>query len=119
MSEKQAPCLPENCSWCCNPVKVGPRSKHTPSELNIPADKDGNPLWKKRDEVLLPEKDSETHIVDVYDCKNFNEETGLCGDYENRPGICRNTSCIKSGSDLSAREQKDAFTAEKLIRIKK
>ena len=119
MPEKQSPCLSENCSWCCNPVKIGPRSKHTPNELKIPTDKNGNSLWTKRDETLLPEKDFETQVVDTYDCKNFNEETGLCADYENRPEICRNTSCVSDNTIEKTDEQRKKYVGTKFFRIKK
>jgi len=119
MPDKKAPCVLEKCSWCCDPVKIGPRSKHAPSELKIPVDASGNPLWKKREEVLVPADDFETQVIDTYDCVNFDKETGLCADYENRPEICKSTICIKDSSKLSLREQRKKFTEADLIKIKK
>lgn len=29
-------------------------------------------------------------ITHLYTCRNLNQDTGMCDDYENRPGICRN-----------------------------
>ncbi len=72
-----------NCSECCNPVKV----KHL-SSLGQDID-----IWKERDGLWAPKDHVDTVKLRTYDCDNFDNETGLCKDYKNRPNICRNTEC--------------------------
>jgi len=117
MSEK-SPCLEKNCSWCCNPVKIG-RRKGMANELKIPKDSEGNDIWVKTGEEWAPENNVDTDRVDIYECKNFNKETGLCEDYENRPNICRNTSCVKENDGRSIDEQHKQLTEAKFIVTKK
>ncbi len=31
--------------------------------------------------------------LNAYECENFDDNTGLCKDYENRPEICQNSTC--------------------------
>ena len=49
---------------------------------------------------------------------NFDKETRLCKDYENRPNICRNTSCINN-SEKSIDEQYSELVDTKFIKIKR
>lgn len=119
MPEKFGPCKKLNCSWCCDPVKIGPRSKHAPNELVIPKDKNDEDIWVRRNEEWRPEADHETLVVDTYDCKKFNRETGLCDDYANRPEICKNTSCVSEKLESSEEEQRKKFVESEFYCIKK
>ncbi len=92
-SEKHAPCTDKNCSFCCDPVKID--KKAIISGLELPKDKNGGDLWTPTGNILIPEDKIDTDRVVTFDCKNFDEKTGKCLDYEDRPEICKNTSCIK------------------------
>lgn len=108
---KHAPCLDKKCSHCCNPVKVLRRFP----EDKIFVDNNGKKIWNKRDEILIPESHIETVKLDAFDCVNYESKTGLCKDYENRPDICRNSSCIHEDSDLTQDEQQKRMAEEKFI----
>lgn len=110
-----APCLDKECSWCCNPVKID--SKKILNGMVLPKDINGDDLFQKRGEVLLPEEKIETSKVFAYDCKNFDKDSGLCNDYENRPEICRNATCIDVKSDVNIDEQHKKATEQKFIKI--
>lgn len=97
--ERIGPCSEKNCAWCCDPVKVDTRVS-----IAIPTDKQGKPIWKERSELLKPH-DQETVMLKTYDCRNFDRSTGRCLDYENRPDVCRGTSCIDPKSKKSVDEQ--------------
>lgn len=49
-------------------------------------------------------------------CVNFDPETKMCLDHENRPDLCRNSTCISDPSD-SLDEQYKKVTTEKFIKI--
>lgn len=106
-------CIEKKCSYCCNPVKV----EVTFPKEKIPLDKKGKPLWEEKN-LLTSEECPDGIKIKTFRCKNFNKETGLCDDYENRPEICRNTSCIKEGSNKSMDEQHKETLDEKFILIK-
>lgn len=116
MENNHGPCLDKNCSWCCNPVKINQKVVSA-GDFEIPKDKDGNYLWKKRDEVLAPLGSFETTRIQTFDCKNFDRKNGKCLDYENRPEVCKNTSCIKDKTgDID--EQHKAVVDAPLFRVK-
>lgn len=117
--DKHGPCLDRQCSWCCNPVKISMRKGVNPSVIPIPKNEKGEELFKKRDEVLVPENHPDTARVHTFDCINFDSKTGLCKDYENRPDICRNTSCINEQSEKSMDEQRKDLTETKFGKIDK
>jgi Fe-S-cluster containining protein len=113
MKNKEPPCLEKKCSICCDPVKVArffPNGK-------IPVDAHGEKLWIERDELLATASHIDTVKLRSFDCKNFDKATGQCCDYNNRPEICRNTSCIDPNLDKSADEQQAEFAKEKYISI--
>jgi Fe-S-cluster containining protein len=114
MIKKSEPCLEKNCSWCCNPVKI---VKFFP-ESKIPINKKGEKIWKKRNEILIPENEIDTVRLEAYDCDNFDNEIGKCKDYENRPEVCKNTSCIKDELEEGVDEQHKKFINQKFITIK-
>jgi Fe-S-cluster containining protein len=114
MKEKFGPCIEKNCSVCCNPVKV---ARFFPEE-KIPKDADGNNLWQKRNELLIPQNQSTEDRLEAYDCKNFNTKSGLCNDYENRPSICRNTGCIDPNSTEPNEEQFKKAQGKDFVKIK-
>ncbi len=118
MTERSGPCLEKHCSWCCNPVKID-RRKGVVSEFDIPKDSEGNDLWIKTGEELAPEEKIETVRIDTYECKNFNKETGLCEDYENRPQICKNSGCVDKKSELSVDDQYNKNINTKFIVTKR
>ena len=109
---KLGPCTDKNCSWCCDPVKV---HQFFPDE-KIPVNAKGEKIWKERNELLIPEN-SETMRLKTLDCINLDKETGLCKDYENRPEICKDTSCIDPNSKESVDEQHAKQTGEKFIKL--
>lgn len=115
---RPGPCLEKGCAWCCDPVKIGLRKRADPSVIKIPKNEKGEEIWKKKDEILVPEKHPETERVHTYDCINFDEKTGLCKDYENRPDICRGTSCIDEKSEKSIDEQHKELSETKFFKIK-
>ncbi|MCX6731833.1 MAG: YkgJ family cysteine cluster protein [Candidatus Parcubacteria bacterium] len=114
MKEKIGPCIDKNCSICCNPVKV---RRFFPKEM-IPGDTKGNKLWQKRRELLIPESQSEEVKIETYDCKNFDQKTGLCKDYEHRPDIRRKSGCVDINSSVPANEQFKKIQKRKFITIK-
>lgn len=80
-------CLRNGCSVCCNPVKIASWELVNIEEGNLPFVETGI--------ILAPENllDQPKFRLKVYYCLNFDHQTGLCGDYDNRPEICRNTTC--------------------------
>ena len=116
---KHAPCIDKsidkNCSFCCNPVKIDKRI--IVNGLRLPKDKNGKSLWKERDEILAPEDTMEKVKIATFDCINYDENTGKCLDYENRPEICRNTTCITDQSG-DVDDQHKKVTEVKFVKIK-
>lgn len=117
MSERNF-CLEKECSKCCNPVKIW-RKKNVANRIEIPKDTEGKDLWVATGEEWAPLESVDTDRVDIYNCKNFDEKTGLCKDYENRPEICKTTNCVKKDSELSAEEQYQQAQNQKYIVTKK
>lgn len=78
-------CLLFGCSECCNPVKVHSKIPINPREAGLP--------FIEMEGLLVPESNPDTIRLKQFLCINFNAATGLCGDYANRPSICRNTKC--------------------------
>ncbi len=78
-------CLLFGCSMCCNPVKINSRRLIDPERDKLP--------FVKLEGVLVPKSNPDTVRLKQYRCSNFNVKTGLCTDYDNRPNICRNTTC--------------------------
>jgi len=111
--EKFGPCDEKNCSRCCNPVKV-PTS--FPDE-KIPVDNKGEKIWENTGKILIPKKHTDTTRLNTYECKNYDKKTGKCLDYENRPDICRNTSCVDEHSEKNIDEQYKKTMNEKFIEI--
>lgn len=112
---KHAPCLDKNCSFCCSPVKINQRVIR--SGFNSPLDKNGNKIWKETGDILAPVENFEKVKVITFDCINYDKENGKCLDYENRPEICRNTTCIRDeNGDID--EQHKQMTEVKFIKIK-
>ena len=55
-------------------------------------------------------KNPDTQKIWLYECLLFDKTMGKCKAYEQRPDICRNTSCINSESDKSIDDQYEEFT---------
>lgn len=116
-NDNTPPCLEGNCSWCCNPVRI-PYHKQNGINLNIPKNDSGEEIWTDRDEILAPLNGIDRIRVKTYDCKNYNHDSGLCNDYENRPDICKNTSCINSDSNEDKEEQCRKLINTEFLKLK-
>lgn len=114
---KHGPCIDKNCSWCCSPVKIDARS--VTRGLILPKDPKGNDLWIKRDQLLASKNASDTSRINTYDCVNFDADTGMCKDYDNRPNICRSSSCVDLNSAISVDDQHSTVTNKEFIKIHK
>lgn len=103
-------CLLFGCSMCCNPVKI--------SSKRIISSKDNLPFIEL-DGLLVLEAHPDTVRLKHYRCTKFNPVTGLCTDYQNRPNICRNTTCsvfdVKERADMQAIMNK--INNERFIKI--
>lgn len=110
---KFGPCIENNCSACCNPVKV---NRFFPDD-RIPTDEKGEKIWSNP-RIAVP-ADNPDMKLKAYDCSKFDKSTGKCTDHGNHPEICRNTSCIEEGSPLSIDEQYHQTADKKFIEIKK
>lgn len=55
-------------------------------------------------------KNPDPQKIWLYECLLFDKITGKCKAYEERPDICRNTSCINPESDESIDKQHNTFT---------
>lgn len=115
MNNKFGPCIEKKCALCCNPVKV---DRHF-QDKKIPVDRNGDKLWVDRGEIMIPEEHSDTVRLKTFDCRNFDSGTGQCKDYEGRPDICRNTSCVNGNVAEGIDEQHKKFASEKYISVKK
>lgn len=100
--DRPAPCLEKDCHECCDPVLM---QKNFPDN-KIPRGSDGGEIWTKREETWIPENE-ETVRLQPFDCKKFDSKTGLCQDYENRPEICRITTCVNGSADNTETLQKE------------
>jgi Fe-S-cluster containining protein len=109
---KHGPCEDKNCGFCCDPVKI-----RVGVPVEIPKDKNGNPIWKDRNEIIAPEDKIDTTRIKTYDCVNFDKSTNKCLDYENRPDICRNTSCI-TDKNGSIDEQHEKVTKVNFVKLR-
>jgi len=114
IKERTGPCLEKNCSECCDPVKT---KRFMPPEM-MPKDKDGNDLWSKRKELLVPADNPDGEKIETYDCKNLDPKTGKCLDYENRPDICKKSGCVDPDSPESQETQFKRSSDRKFIKIK-
>lgn len=117
MENKEGPCLDKNCSWCCNPVKIG-FNQRVGCSGETPKDKNGKDVWEETGEILIPESHPETVAIKVFKCVNYDKDAGRCKDYENRPDTCRNTSCIDLESKKSIDEQHKKMINEQFFKIK-
>jgi len=113
MKEKFGPCIEKKCAVCCNPVKV---ESFFPED-EIPVNEKGEKIWEYQG-ILASEKTPDGIKLKAYKCKNFDEETGLCKNYKNRPMICRETTCIDEKSKESTDKQYKKFIKNKFILIK-
>ena len=115
MNEKFGPCLEKNCSWCCDPVKV---EQTRAVEVDSTTDKTGKKIFSRRSEIYLPEKHMEYVKLATFDCANLDKSTGECADHENRPDMCKVTSCINEDSADSVDAQFEKTVNDKFIKIK-
>jgi Fe-S-cluster containining protein len=58
--------------------------------------------------------------LESYDCKLYDKEKGKCGDYENRPMICRETKCaaLYTSDEKEQKQIIDRIKNEKLLCLK-
>ena len=113
------PCKEKNCWRCCDPVKISFRRGYNPSDIPIPKDSNGNPIWIPKWEIWVPEKDIDTKRIQIYECLLYDKENKLYKEYKKRPNICRNTSCTDKQSNESIDKQHKKFTQVDFIKIKK
>ncbi len=118
IENKHWPCKEKKCWRCCDPVKIAFRKGVNPSDIPAPKDDSGNPLWIPLQEVRAPEKNIDTVRVQVYKCLLYDKNTKLCTNYENRPEICRNTSCIDDKSQETIDEQHKKSIQTDFIKMK-
>jgi len=97
---KKWPCIEKGCSWCCDPVKI---IKFTLKE--IPKAQNGKDLRELLKEERIPKDKPDTVRLQIYKCLLLDKNTGLCKEYENRPDICKNSSCINKDSNKTKEEQ--------------
>jgi Fe-S-cluster containining protein len=109
--ERHAPCLDKNCGHCCDPVRVDIKNQGEP-----PTDKNGRKIFTQREEILIPETSPDAVRLKTFDCVNFDSITKKCLDHENRPDLCRNSTCI-SDPDGNIDDQHRKVTTEKFIKI--
>lgn len=88
------------------------------SDEKIPKDKDGNQIWKDRKEIVTPSNETERVRLKTFDCELLDSDTGRCKDYENRPEICRHTSCIDMGSSKRSDEQHQEAVEKEFLVLK-
>lgn len=112
-------CEEKKCWWCCDPIKISFRKWYDPSRIIIPKDKDNNPLWIAKEEIRVPETDIDTRRIQIYECLLYDKDKKICKEYENRPDICRNTSCIDEFLDITIDEQHKKLIETNFIKIKK
>lgn len=105
-------CLLYGCSKCCSPVKIDCRRA---ALMRIEATP-----FIDRGEILAPEEHIDSIRLRSYECINFDQETGLCRDYLNRPNVCRNTVCEAFYADTETKiaEMIAKIKDEKFITIK-
>jgi len=116
MEELKSSCFEKNCSFCCNPVKV-PLSF---PDQKIPRDKRDDKLWEEnKNEILAPADDPDSIKLKTFRCRNFDMESGKCLDYENRPQICKETSCVNPDLKDSVDEQHKKIVNQEFYRIKR
>lgn len=116
---KYWPCKEKNCWWCCDPVKISFRKWCDPSNITVPKDKNNNPLWIAKEEIWVPETNIDTTRIQIYQCILYDKDKKVCKDHENRPNICRNTSCVDQRSHNTIDEQHKKLTETNFIKIKK
>lgn len=108
---KHGPCEDKNCGYCCDPVRIDTRNIGQP-----PTDKLGRVIFTPRNEILRPRSSPET-AVKTFDCKNFDPSTKKCLDHENRPDLCRNSTCITDPEGDIDEQHKKATNPKKFIKI--
>lgn len=104
----------KKCSRCCNPVKI-PFSKNCgigdiPDELKK--------IWIDTGEILIPESHPDSIRIKTFECMHYDKESGLCRDYDNRPDICKHTSCVDPESSKPSDQQYEEFVNEKFFKLK-
>lgn len=102
-------CLFHKCNSCCNPVKIDARRPNSTNGY----------LFIDLKEMLVPVEHPDTVKLKTYQCVNFNSKTGLCNDYENRPDICKNTTCpaFHTTDPRKQSEIIEKIKSEKFLRI--
>lgn len=80
-----------------------------------PTDKLGKVIFTPRNEILRPH-DNPDIAIKTFDCANFDPVNKKCLDHENRPDLCRNSSCTTDPSG-NVDEQHREVTSQKFIKI--
>ncbi|MCX5839728.1 MAG: YkgJ family cysteine cluster protein [Deltaproteobacteria bacterium] len=111
---KFSPCIDKNCSFCCDPVKL---FRFSPDD-KIPTNKNGDKIWKERDEIYIPKDFIDKVKLNTYDCIYFDKINKKCLQYEKRPLICRKVSCVDENSLETIDEQYRKIISSIFIVIK-
>ena len=100
--EKFGPCQDKSCGHCCDPVKIDIKSQG-----NTPTDKNGKDIFIQKEEILAPEMTIEKTRLKTYVCINYDSVNKVCLDYENRPDICKSSTCITDeNGDIDSQHKK-------------
>lgn len=86
-------------------MKISFRKGYDPSNIPVPKDTMGNPLRIPKRIVANPKTDIDTRRIQIYECLLYDKDRKICKDYENRPDICRTTSCLDDDSQETIDEQ--------------
>ncbi len=109
------PCLEKNCWRCCDPVKIDKKRWFADSDIPL------NEKWEKirirKDEIRVSESHPDTVKLDIFECINYDKQTKMCKDYDNRPVICYNSWCIDHDSKQSIHDQHRLTIAENFFII--
>jgi Fe-S-cluster containining protein len=108
---KHGPCEEKNCGYCCDPVRVDTRNLGEP-----PLDKLGRKIFTSRGEILRPKENPEITIK-TFNCVNYDSVLKKCLDHENRPDMCRNSSCIEDQKGDIDKQHDKATSPNKFIKI--
>lgn len=87
--------------------------------FSVPTDKNWNPIRIILPEIRAPEKHIETIRLELYTCIYYDKKKKICKNHENRPNICRNTSCFDPECSDTLDKQYENLVASTFIKIKK
>lgn len=88
--------------------------RHTGDKLNELPFVDRKELW-------VSEQHPDTVKLETFDCQLYDEQSGKCRDYGNRPDVCKKTTCGAFDTDEEEQQRQaiDEVRKEKFIICKK